>query len=428
MKKTIIMATVATMLVAYAPETQAQAFLRGLENKAKDRVLDKIEKNASKKKSAADTQSTKTNNQEETSASQGSNAPEEDLIKKFVDELAAPESNNFLGIKISDVKVDEQKETKFLSYADALKAFPALPTTDQLINYDVAPAQAIYDFKKGCIYHSNQVSEVLIVADQKAKQQIAAKRSASGAPQMNAANAMQMLQLMQKHGIDPEKASDKEMEAFVMKMIASGELNMGTVSGAVDVNYSDAQNAVIDKIQGQIDALNNKVLDIVKKYGEDVYTYGHDKKLRSLYSEQQAAWRGSDAYKQVYDIENDIENRAQSYLKNYPESVRLPEFWVSGRKQENAIIRKFNSENAEKWEKLFQEVYGDQLPLLNEFVATEKELEATFSDKQDLTYATLKQNLDTAFVQWMTFYTTVYSNTYGLPIVMTVSEDNVIAQ
>ena len=44
------MAAVTTALTAFAPSTQAQAYLRSLENKAKNKVIEKIEKNAGKSK------------------------------------------------------------------------------------------------------------------------------------------------------------------------------------------------------------------------------------------------------------------------------------------------------------------------------------------------------------------------------------------
>lgn len=423
------MAAVTTTLTAFAPSTQAQAYLRSLENKAKNKVIEKIEKNAGKSKEsdkpAANTQTSKSGADVQTT--QGVYSQGVDPFKIYVDNLTAPETCQFLSTDFNDIKVNTQKDVKFLTCADAIKALPALPTAEQIIKLDVAPVQAMNDFNKGCGYYYARVTDIYTNATQKAKNQTASKRSKAGSPQMNNANAMQMLQLMQKHGIDPQKASDKEMEAFVMKMIASGELQMQGGGGVVDVNYSDAQEAAIDKIDNKINELNNKLTALYEKYN-DVYNFGKEKKLRDLYTEQQKAWSSSDAYKQVYNTEKDIDNRSLPYIKNNPSCLNYPDFWVAGRKQENETIAKFNLANAVKWRAILQEVANEQQPLLIEFTSIETELEAAFSNKEDMSYALLKHHLGIAFFQWSKFYGIVYSNSYGLPLVRHVSEDSTIGQ
>lgn len=427
MKKRVFIVAAATAFSAFVTETQAHAYLRSLENKARSKVIEKIEKNAGKSKetgkSAASNQTSKSGTDVQTTQGVYSGDP----FMVHVDNLTAPETCQYLSTDFNDIKVIN-KDVKFLTFADAIKALPELPTAEQIIRLDVAPVQAMNDFNKGCDYYYTRVTDNYTNATQKAKNQIAAKRSKAGSPQMNNANAMQVLQLMQKHGIDPQKASDKEMEAFVMKMIASGELQLQGGGGVVDVNYSDAQEAAIDKIENKIDELNNKLTAFYEKYNSEVYNFGKERKLRALYTEQQKAWRNSDAYKQVYNIEKDIDNRSLAYIKNNPTCVYYPDFWVAGRKQENEAITKFNLANAEKWRAILQEVADDQKPLLNEFTAIETELEAAFSNKEDMTYATLKQNLSIAFSQWSKFYGIVYSKSYGLPLVRHVSEDNTIGQ
>lgn len=424
------MVAVTTALTAYSPSTQAQAYLRSLENRAKNKVIERIEKNAGKSKesdkSAANTQTSKSGADVQTT--QGVYSQGVDPFKIYVDNLTAPETCQFLSSDFNDLKVNTQKDVKFLTCADAIKALPALPTAEQMIKLDAAPVQAMNDFTKGCNYYYAYVTDIYTNATQKAKNQIASKRSKAGSPQMNNANAMQMLQLMQKHGIDPQKTSDKEMEAFVMKMIASGELQLQGGGGVVDANYSDAQEAAIDKIDNKINELNNKLAAFYEKYNSEVYNFGKEKKLRALYTEQQKAWSTSDAYKQVYNIEKDIDNRSLVYIKNNPSCINYPDFWVAGRKQENEAITKFNLANAIKWRAILQEVADDQQPLLNEFSAIETELEAAFSNKEDMSYAMLKQHLSVAFFQWAKFYDIVYSNSYGLPLVRSVSEDSTIGQ
>lgn len=449
--KHVVILSMGVLLAAYTPEVHAQAFLKGLADKAKAKVEKKVENaadnavdkvlnmNLSKNKKQAATglkaPSSTGNSGDGVVTTRGTYAPGEDPYIIFVDELAAPDVPTSLSGIFDEVELQEAKEVKFPSFADAVKAFPSFPTAEQVVNQDTIPIKAMRAFKKGCEYLIETTAESVTKIQLKAKAKVSGKNSAASSSPLTQMNgdAMQILKLMQKHGIDPEKTSEKDMQAFVLKMISTGELKMPTGGGVIDADYSDEQESAIDKVSAKVDALEGKVNEFVAEHGLTISMPGHDRELRELYAKLQATWKGSSEYKQVYDIEKDIDKRSLDYFEHHPDyrkgtDIPYPAFWVEGRKKENEIIRKVNIACAGMWLQSFSKVQEAAKPLCQEVADVDAELEVTFSDKEDLIYATLKHRILVAFQSLTIYYPVIVGNTYGLPLVETVGEDDKLYQ
>lgn len=437
MKRTIIMAAMAIALAAYAPEAQAQGFLKGLADKAKEKVKEKVEGTVGKVAgkvlpgNGKETTATKANakNNGETVTTNGTYS-NEDPFQIYVENLAAPVDPKDWQSRYTSNTV-EADNVVFNSMDEAVKAFPPLPTVEQVFSQDIAPVKALVNYKHGVNVLLMAISNHNIEAVENAKRNGLGKSSVSGGQRAQMEKgAAQIFAFMQKHGIDPEKMSEKEMEDIIKKAVLSGELKLEGFGGvAVNAQYTEAQEQAMDKVQAKIEALNAKAEEAVME-GSMVTLNAFNIKdiLAPLYEEIQAAWLTSDACKKVHDIEADIDKRALEYFDKHPNGgngaiLDYPDFWVQGRKQQNEIIRKFNTEQAEKWRKKLQDIYDKHLPTVKEIPAVEKDLEAIFTDKLDITYNTMKSNLSSCLMQWSMLYEILLMRSYDAPLVSTVLEE-----
>lgn len=241
---------------------------------------------------------------------------------------------------------------------------------------------------------------------------------------------MQIFMYLQSKGIDPEKKNDKEVEKIIKKAIQTGELKLDGVDGPIDPEMfkeDEKDEAKIDKLDTMIEALRNKVMSVASS-GDASNAFGLRQKLSALHEEIQSAWTNSEACKQVYNIEKDIDQRALELFEKTHDDSRYPGFWVKGRKEQNAIINKFNMQQAEKWRKALQEVFDTYMPFFREIIEAEKELESAFPDKKDYKYAHYKQQINMVLTHWSILFYPVETMSYDMPLVYSVREDDVVGQ
>lgn len=440
-------------------DADAQGLLKGIANKAKAKVEQKVEgsvgkaagkaiagkSNAVKSESKANVKSDNGIRLKEKYGendgyfvtTHGAFDNEKDPFLVYVEDLAAPDAPqdwHYADID-SDIVSDD---VTFHSIQESIDAFPPLATTQQMLTLDEAPLKAIVNYYKGVNKLAVVFTENMIAATDKAKSKAAGKKGPSAAQRAQMDNnAAQVFAYMQKHNIDPEKMSDKEMEELMKKAVMSGEIKLSGMGGAfaIDPEYSEEQDEAINEVSKKVDAVNEKINEAAET--EAIYTadaFNLEKKLKPLYAELQAAWLKSDACKQVQENERDIDKRASEYFEKHADYgnngavIKYPDFWVQGRKQQNEIIRSFNMEQVEKWRKVLQEIYDKHLPSVKELAAVDNELEATFPDKSDLIYNTLKQRLNNAFVLWNRMYQILLDRSYGAPLVCGVAEEDFFEQ
>lgn len=440
MRKLHIITAAALLLMGSTATASAQGFLKGLADKAKQKVKEKIEqkvektvddtmdgvldgKGKSTKSKTTKAESTKSH----ANTTRSSYDADEDIFQRYVAELAAPEDPNDVSSPYTNNAVEADAMT-FRSMADAIKAFPPLPTVEQMLSLDTAPVKALIGFAGGV----NSLLEEIIMQTNAANMQAKAKHGGGSGAQMGG-GAAQILAYMQQHGIDPDKMSDEQMAAM-QQAIASGELKIdaaGSGAFAIDPGYSEEMEAAVGRVSDKVDAIMEKVNTTFQtEQGFSTDAFGLNAKLKPLYAEIQAAWLTSDACQRVKAIEQDIDARADEYFKQQPDygaSGTLqpyPDFWVQGRKQQNELIRGFNAAQAEKWRGVLLNAYEKYLPEVKAIVPVESELEGTFTDKMDLIYTMQKQHLATALMHWSTMYQLLLSHCYDMPLVSEVAEQN----
>ncbi len=356
----------------------------------------------------------------------------EESIKEFVDGLADIAYRKDVYHNNELDATDAVQNPEVSTVADVVKLIPSFPTADQIINLDPSFNASIQEFSNASI------SLAMVFSTIQANSAAAPKRAGSamsaGMGAGMGGNAMQIMALMKKHGIDPEKATEKQMEEFLMAAITSGELQMtGGNAQAFDMNYSEEQEADIDALTDKIDNLVTEAQDYVAEMQFFTSQSAFMKGLAALYNESVDSWIGSDAYKKVFDIEKDIDKRAWDYIKGLPEyndlyaEIEFPPFWVKGRQQENAIIREYNMSYLTKWMDKVQSTLEKPIASFKELGDVDAELEAAFSDKTDPSYTIMKSQISAAMTHLNSVITFVMGEFYSAPVINSVEESKVLS-
>lgn len=352
-----------------------------------------------------------------------------DPFMEFVDELAP--SIELTNYESYFPEVGEVQPKKFSSISEAVKAYPKLPAAAQIVSGDPAPAKAILEFK-GTAIRMNGNTTISSIDAFKREAAAMSKTNKATAAQMAQVQgtAMETFRLMDKYGVDPDKMSEAELMDFMRKRAASGELKLPdglSVSDLVDEPETDD-----DKLSAKIDEFVEKVNDLVISNTLAVGPSVVNPAIKSEFDEIKASWKDSDSYRNVYEIEKDIDKRALDYFHSSPEysngvDIDYPPFWVEGRKKENTIINDFNTANAVRWVKVLQSELDKYLPLLDELAKLDSEIDAMYPDRQSTDNLIYKNNLGQAFMGVSSLIDPILEKAYAMPCVGAVAESDVMA-
>lgn len=416
----------AMTMMAFAPEAQAQGFLKGLADKAKEKVKEKVVKaTTSGSDKTAETTVAKPAQQGGQVVSNATNTAG-GSSQELIDDLMREQEFSNPREVFEDITLhtaEPQEGITFNSLAEAIKALPQLPTATQVVTSDEAWVVAVNDFTKRCLNFSIGLTERFSNSVRNITQGAGVPKATEDQKKMAQASAMKILELMQKHGIDPEKTSDKEMEAFVKKMYASGELKMPGGIGNIEAFMDDEAESDDD-----FDAIREKIQALQEAYFELIASttimdaFGLNKRLEALHNEIIASWKGSEANKKVLAMDLALDKRFGDFVKDNPSwgkegEENYPPFWTEERIKENKVIEDFNKANAEKWLKVISDAMNEKMSVVKEIKAIDDEIEASFSNKNDVTYCDLKNQLAGVYRAWATVFHTAMEKAYGMPCV-----------
>lgn len=435
MKKIFTISTSALLILCFAPNANAQFFKKlgeAAKSAAEDAISSTVSKISGKKQDTKpETPATYGSSRNETATTYGTFPEGTDPYQEFTDGLGS--TAKFDRYKNYFPEVGDISQKTFSSISEAAKAYPTLPSAEQLINQDQAPARAFLEFSGTAMnftgYYNNLAAGAYRIEAR------ATSKMRKGTPAQMAqieGSAMEMFNLMQKYGVDPEKMSDAELMEFMKQRAASGELKLPEGLSASDIVVEE-EVSEYDKISSRIDDLSDRLEKALLKKTAESGISGISEALNSLYTEIQSSWKDSDAHKKVYDIEKDIDQRALDYFKNNPDyytnaSLTYPSFWVDGRKNENAVIADFNLANARKWLNMLQEELDSYLPILEEISELDSEIDSKFPDKEGSDNLSLKRNLSSAFFSLSTLIDGILDKSYSMPLVSGVTESDQFGQ
>lgn len=300
----------------------------------------------------------------------------------------------------------------FNSTSEMLAALPAVPTAreildqevegpivDLLIHYDLARKER-YDrlMQEGMENAMTQTDAMMKASNQKAQ------KGSSVPPQMNAL-IDKMTQAIMTSGLDFETASEADMmkvavkvmsketgipEAEMQKLIMMAQTNPNAAMDYMKKNYPAAikklgitsgqampvvEDSDLSKFDDLFDEVSNLMSDpeaikLSQKYSMFLI------KLEPYANELLAEWPASKEFAQICAMEEELNVKLHAWMEanntNYNDEA--PDFWVEGRKAQNAVIESFNVGIATRWRDKMQNAVDDLKPYAARIASIEDRL------------------------------------------------------
>ena len=402
MKKTFLLAIVA--LMGYCADASAQAFLRGLKDKAvekvKEKVTNKVEKEVDNtmdalldgKKKTKSTTSTTTST---TTADQGTaedygQRPVTDLINPKVWEYGtyySVEKANYVDDNAigNPILLISKSSFQFGTMTDIIAAMPALPSARQILDIknDDPTSRALINYHMGMqeyqLRRMQKVEEDAISAAIKGRTNNAAT-ALSAMPQTNALTN-KLMEAVINSGLDPETATEEQMmqaalkalsqelgipEAEMAKLMAMGQTNPEAAMAQMLQKYPNAAKKLTAIQQETADRVTEA--DEFEKYAdlvEEASALTEDEAMQQAVTRANLAyqelekyasqlyqeWEASEEHAKLIAMEQELDKKTNAYLdaNKMADENDTPAFWKEARRAENALIDAYNEKLVGKW-------------------------------------------------------------------------------
>ena len=412
MKKIVATVALASVMCVLAPQVGAQSLL----DRAKKAVEDKVEGAVSAglgklmggKQGQTQTQSQNSNkngSDDYIGTARGAFNKGDDPYKLYVDAL---NEGTFEGYyydaykELTDMGGDKSSFA-FKSISEAVAAYPGLPTARQMAicSERKASSEALRNYDCGVASYQS-----IDMVEQANDLRVAASKTSTGNADYGAAMQKAVFDGAKKLGKTPEQLTEDEILAILEGMDAS------PFAAASTATNGEEFDSITDRISAILDQAMSANVTIQKT----------ERSLDRIVPELNAAWNDSEARQQVYDNEADIDPRIVSYW-DQTQKNDYPEFWKEGRRAQNAIIDKFNIQQAVKWRKAIMAELDPYIALLQEIAAADAELESLVTDKGLLDYSIAKNQINSAFMMVSQVVITITKYAYAVPLVANTVED-----
>jgi len=383
--KHILTIALLAAFIAVPSESDAQGFLKNIKQKAEKTIENKVAK----------MMNGKTNNNS-------------NIVPVRSDETVlgdADETDSYLYGHVTydvfspDIEEDEQSAISFETYSDAVKAAPVMPTADDLSSYEAR--KAYYDGKvKSVEIALNVMGNKRLMAAAQRSLGMGAQPMPSQTPtggqqrqeliQQIMPSPAEMMEAIQKAGIDMDNATEEQMMKAVAPAIAKkwgvsedeclkvlemcrknpqavesymqnkfpalyAKLSKAKPVDApeemkesdMEVRYIEINQEVADTLGAFIEALNNERLEQLTVLQQANGTLDEESKASTFEKE----WNQSETRQQIIKMENDLSKRLEAWMEanNKGYNDPMPAFWVEGRKAQNKLIDEYNARQAASW-------------------------------------------------------------------------------
>lgn len=426
---------------AGAPQAQAQSLLRGIANKAKDavkeKVTNKVEAAVGKalgvpQNSAAQTsQGAESNSTTDSGDYANTITPEKWVLgcrftpEKYND-TGEYDSNGDPILRIS------RSTYHFASGAEALAALPALPTVKQIV-YEgeegpvpeafVNYALGYYEFYQRHLRENEE--RAMRSADYIRTHRTSGTVSLQKDLPATAAFTDKMMEAIVKSGLDIQKASEAELtrvvsrfmskefgvpEAEMAKLIQQAQKDPEAAMAYLAKHYPEAarkmgvlasETAKVRK--NQDDGTLDKYADLMEEVGSlssDEELMAASQRAAKVGGELEAyanellqQWPKSEAFARVEAMEKELNQKLNAYMEtsgtNYNDEA--PDFWVEGRKAQNAVIDAYNEQMAQQWCAKLQGYIDEFTPYARRVTDLEARFDSAASDVGNLSEAIVMQ-------------------------------------
>ena len=409
MKKIIASVALASLMCLSAPQAGAQSLL----DKAKKAVGDKVEGAVGaglgkimggKQQSQPQSSNKKGSDGEFISTARGVFNKGDDPYKLYVDALNNdPDTNYYDAYKeLTDMSGDKSSFV-FKSISEVVAAYPGIPTARQMAisSERKASSEALRNYDCGVASYQS-----IDMVEQANDLRVAASKTSTG----NADNGMAMQKAVFEGAKKLGKTPDQLTESEIMKILEN--MDASPFAAASTATNGEKFDSITDRISAILDRAMSTNVTIQKV----------ERSLGQIVPELNVAWNDSEARQQVYDNELDIDPRIVSYWDQTHKND-YPEFWKEGRRAQNAIIDRFNIQQAVKWRKVLQAELEPYIALLQEIAAADAELESTVTDRSLLDYSIAKNQINSAFMMVSQVVINVTQFAYAVPLVSNTIED-----
>ena len=438
--KRIAICAFGAFMMAYAPQAQAQALLRGLADKAKEKVeskvTEKVGKMLTKPKGGATAQPAPAAAGAQTKPA--ATSADENGAGYGHAEVLAPgrwDSGEYFSVEKANFTGDYDDHGNrvlrmtaptihFSTFSEAIAALPALPTAQQILDENVESATV-----KAIVNHALALDELngrlaarsmemaMKQAEAGMKMQNGAAFGAQQGMPMPITNAFvgKLSEAIHKSGLDPETASEEELmkvtlgvmskelgipEAEMAKLMAMAQTNPEGAMEMVMKKYPQAakqlsaMKAEMPEVQEEEDPNMEKLVALYEELSalnEDAallaaFNRGSrlQKELASYAREVETKWEASETCAKINAMEQALSERLDAYhqANNTGYNDEAPAFWVEARKEQNALIEAYNLQIAEQWRAMVQDCLTDVLPA-SQRLAEAKDRFAKLSEEID---------------------------------------------
>ena len=410
MKKIIATVALASAMCVLDPQAGAQSLL----DKAKKAVGNKVEGAVSaglgkimggKQQSNPKTSNNKVSDDDFIYTARGAFNKGDDPYKLYVDALNEGTFRDYYYDaykELTDMGGDKSSFI-FKSINEAVAAYPGIPTARQMAisSERKASSEALRNYDKGVSNYMN-----IDMVEQANELRVAASKASPKSSDNGAAMQKAVFDGAKKLGKTPDQLTESE----IMAILQNADASLFTAVPA-DTDGQDL-DSVADRISAILDRAMSANVTIQKA----------ERSLDQIVPELNAAWNDSEARQQVYDNEVDIDPRIVSYWDETHKND-YPEYWKEGRRAQNAIIDKFNIQQAVKWRKVLQAELEPHIALLKEIAAADAELESRATDKTALDYSIARNQINSAFNMVSQVVMTITEYAYAVHLVSNTVED-----
>ncbi len=328
----------------------------------------------------------------------------DDPYKFYVDALNSDPNTNYYDAykELTDMGGDKSSFA-FKNISEVVAAYPGIPTARQMAisSERKASSEALRNYCCGVASYQSidmveQANDLRIAASTVPKES-----SGNGAAVQKA-----VFEGAKKLGKTPDKLTESEIMTILEGMDASSFTEVSTATNG------EKFDSITDRISAILDRAMSTNVTIQKV----------ERSLDRIVPELNVAWNDSEARQQVYDNEAEVDPRIVSYWDQTHKND-YPEFWKEARRAQNAIIDKFNIQQAVKWRKVLQAELEPQIALLQEIAAADAELESLVTDRGLLDYSIAKNQINSAFMMVSQVVINVTQFAYAVPLVSNTIED-----
>lgn len=391
MKRTTILLSA---LLCLSVQINAQGLLKSLKNKAVNALTEKVVNKVKGKNqpTSSDTPSATTSPSFSESAADAS----------YAKRLGPSEEDSWS--LVGSVGYDEDKDVqklKFADYKDALAAIVALPTaeqvaTEQVQDFVAKQAQvemAITAFDEeimqkatAATFKSSELARQL--QSERAK---TAQKTNSALAALKQPSPAELMQAIKDAGLNIEEATEEQIENAIIPLLA--KKNGMTVAEMQKLADKEKQEQGLGKGIDRVADIASEISDITMNFQSSIVANqtgadGIENELKALRLEIIQAWPNSPECAKVEQMEQELSSKVNAWMNDNDKTWNdeMPAFWGEGRKAQNAVIDKWNTQQAEKWNSVVKKHIDAAMPDAQKFVNLATELQTLEDNNADVGY------------------------------------------